>query len=106
MQIRDSLVDILLEIDEVKYRDFIIYCSKYKLLYIKILKVLHGMLTTSTLCYKKFKKDIEVIGHEVNLFDIYVAKKIINSKQHILTWHVDNVKASHINPKVNTRFTK
>ena len=32
------------------------------------------------------------------------ANKIIENNQHALTWHVDDVKASHLNPKVNDKF--
>ena len=84
MKIRGLLVDILLEIDEKKCRDFMIYNGKDKLLYIKMLKVLHSILTASIPYYKKFRKDIEVIGYEANLYNVYIANKIINSKQHIL----------------------
>ena len=31
---------------------------------------------------------------------------MINSKQHTLTQHVDDVKASHVDSKVNSRFAK
>ena len=106
MKIRGSLVDILLEIDEEKYKDFIIYRGKEKLLYVKMLKALYGMLMASILYYKKFRRDIEAIGYKVNPYDICVANKMINGKQHTLTWHVDDVKASHVDPEVNSRFAK
>ena len=85
MKIRGSLVDILLEIDEEKYKDFIIYRGKEKLLYVKILKALYSMLMASILYYKKFRRDIEAIGYKVNPYDICVANKMINGKQHTLT---------------------
>jgi len=78
MKIRGSLADIPLEIDENKHKDFVIYHRKEKLLYIKMLKVLCGILVASISCYKKFRKDIEVIEHEVNLYNIYLASKITN----------------------------
>ena len=85
MKIRDSLVDILLEIDKDKYRDFVIYYSKDKLLCVKMLKVLHGMLIASILCCKKFRKDIKIIVHKVNPCAIHLINKIINGKQYMLT---------------------
>ena len=80
MKIRGSLVGILLEIDKDKHEDFIIYFGKNKLLYAKILKVLHDMLMASILHYKNFRKDINTIGHKANPCNIYIASKIINSK--------------------------
>ena len=56
------------------------------------------------LYYKKFKKDIEGIGYKLNPYDMCVANKIVNEKQHTLTWHVDDIKASHLDPKVNDEF--
>ena len=106
IKIRDSLVDILLEIDKEKHRDFMIYCGKDKLLYVKMLKALWSILTASILYYKKFRKDIEAIEHEANPYDMHVDNKIISSKQYTLAWHVDDVKTSNVNPEANTRFIK
>ena len=41
----------------------------------------------------------------MNPYDACVANKIINGEQHTLTWHVDDVKASHVDTKVNDNFT-
>jgi hypothetical protein len=30
--------------------------------------------------------------------------RIVEGKQDTITWHVDNLKSSHINPKVNNEF--
>jgi hypothetical protein len=62
------------------------------------------MLISSVLYYKKFRTDIESIGFEVNPYDICVANRTINGKQHTVTWHVDDLKSSHMNPRVNDNF--
>ena len=69
-----------------------------KVLYVRMLKALSGMMIASILYYKKFRKDIESIGFEVNPYDM------VNGKQHTITWHVDDVKSSHVDPKVNNEF--
>ena len=61
-----------------------------------MLKALYGMIKVSILYYKKFRTDIESIGYLVNPYDACVANIIINGKHHALTWHVDDVKASHV----------
>ena len=71
-----------------------------------MLKALYGMIKVSILYYKKFRTDIESIGYLVNPYDACVANKIINGKQHTLTWHVNDVKASHVDAKVNDQFHK
>ena len=39
-----------------------------------------------------------------NPYDICVANRTINGHQQTVTWHVDDVKASHISPEVNKEF--
>jgi hypothetical protein len=46
-----------------------------------MLKGIYGMLQSSLLYYKKFHKDIESIGFEVNPYDPCVANHIVNGKQ-------------------------
>jgi hypothetical protein len=64
------------------------------------------MLQSSLLFYKKFKKDLDSIGFEINPYDPCIANRIlINGKQHTVAWKVDDLKASHISSKVNDEFT-
>ena len=51
-------------------------------------KALYGMLQLSLLYYKKFRQDIESIGFKVNPYDPCVANRMVNGKQHTVTWHV------------------
>jgi hypothetical protein len=105
MKIRGSLVDILLEICPGVYNNFVIYEGKQKILYVQMLMALYGMMIASILYYKKFRKDIESIGFEVNPYDICVANRTINgNKQHTVTWHVDDLKSSHVDSRVNDNF--
>jgi len=69
-----------------------------------MLKALYRMMITSILYDKKFRKDIKSIGFEVNPYDICVANRMVNRKQHTVTWNVDDVKSSHVDPKVNDEF--
>jgi hypothetical protein len=69
-----------------------------------MLKALYGMLIASLLYYKKFVADIKSIGFVPNPYDPCVANQIVNGKQHTLTWHVDVIKATHVDSKVNDRF--
>ena len=58
------------------------------------------MLQSSLLYYKKWVKDIEEIGFKLNPYDPCVANKMVHGHQLTLTWHVDDVKASHVMKKV------
>ena len=84
VKIRGLLVDILLEIDKDKHKDFIICYGKEKLLYVKMLKTSHSMLAASILCCKKFRKDIKVMWCIVNSCDVCTASEIANGKQYVL----------------------
>eukprot|EP00957_Ditylum_brightwellii_P099999 7620754-Ditylum_brightwellii.AAC.1 len=65
---------------------------------------LYGMIVSSLLFYKKFRTDNESIGFEINPYDVCGVNRIVNGKQHTVTWHIDDVKSSHVNPKVNNEF--
>ena len=83
-----------------------VYKNGVKVLYIEVLKALYGTLRASLLFYKRLWKDLEEIGFTVNPYDPCVANRIVNGKQHTVTWHVDDLKSSHVNPKVNDDFHK
>jgi hypothetical protein len=106
MKMRGPLVDMLVDLDPDTYKDYVIYegHKNTKVLYLQVNKAIYGMLQSSLLFYKKFKKDLESIGFEINPYDPCVANRIINGKQHTVAWHVDDLKASHINSKVNDEF--
>ena len=42
----------------------------------------------------------------MNPYEPYVANKIIGGKRHTRTWHVDDLKSSHEDAKVNHKFHK
>eukprot|EP00957_Ditylum_brightwellii_P078948 6003248-Ditylum_brightwellii.AAC.1 len=75
-------------------------------MYVRILKALDDMLELSLLFSKTFRTDIETIGFEINPYDICVANRSVEGKQHTVTWHADDVKSSHDDPKVNDKFHK
>jgi len=106
MKIRGQLVEILLEISPVTYKDYVVYENGKKVLYVQIMKALYGIMKSSLLYYNKFRKDIEEEGYKVNPYDPCVADKMISGKQHTVAWHVDDVKASHKDPKVDDKFYK
>ena len=73
--------------------------------YVVMLKALYGMMMSSLLYYLKFRGDLEAIGFQVNPYDPCVANRIIENQQHTVIWHVDDLKSSHVNKKVNDDFS-
>ena len=106
MKTRGRMIDMLLKIDHDKHEPFACESEKSKTLCVRMKKALCGMLVSSMLCCKKFRKDIERTGHKVNPCCICVASKIARKKQHAIAWHVDDVKCSHAYSEVNDDFAK
>ena len=59
--------------------------GKNKVVYVRMLKALYDMLISSILYYKKFRKDTESVGFEVNPYNICVANRQVNGKQQTVT---------------------
>ena len=104
MKIRGALMDILVEMDSIKYKDYVVKENGRSVLYVRMCKALYGMIQSSLLYYRKFRKDIESIGFKVNPYDACVANRKTEGSQQTVCWHVDNLKSSHKKSAVNDRF--
>jgi hypothetical protein len=104
MKIQGTLVDMLVDISPNTYQAFVRHEGNKKILYVKMTKALYRMLQSSLLYYKKFQKDLEGQGFQINPYNPCVANRTIKGTQHTITWHVDDLKSSHVNPKVNDNF--
>ena len=62
------------------------------------------MLVSAMLFYYKLTKELLSYGFELNPYDLCVANKMVNGEQLTICWHVDNLKSSHIDPKVDDKF--
>ena len=78
--------------------------NRQRVLYVHIQQAIYGMLMSGLLFYKKFRANIEEMGCTVNPHDPCVANKIIKGKQHAASWHVDDLKSSHVDSTVNDEF--
>ncbi len=105
LKMTGSLVDMLIKLDST-YASYVITEDGKRVLYLKTLKALYGIIDASLLFYKKFKADLEKVGFKINPYDPCVANRTINGKQHTVVWHVDDLKSSHVNAKVNDDFYK
>ena len=103
MKIRGTLVDILCEMDK-SYKEFAIVEGKQKVLYVHVTKAIYGLLVSAMLFYKKLVSDLQSYGFEVNPYDPCVANKDVKGNQMTVSWHVDDLKVSHKEPKVIDDF--
>ena len=105
MKIAGACVSILCEIDPT-YREYVVYEGGQPVLYVQLTKAIYGLLVSAMLFYRKLTKALTGYGFEINPYDPCVANKMVNGKQLTITWHVDDVKSSHVDPKVNDDFLK
>jgi len=105
MLFKGKLAELIIMVDPKLYRKYITYDSKgITMLYVQMNKTLHGLLQSVLLLYKKFRKDLEICGFEINPYDPCVVNTVINGHQMTVTWHVDDLKVSHKDPFEITKF--
>ena len=66
----------------------------------------YGTMVASLLYYQTFAKSLTDIGFVTNPYDSCVAHKMIDGKQRIICWHVNDLKVSHVRPKAVDRIVK
>ena len=106
MKIKGKLIDILVEISPENYWSYVVTENGQRVLYVKMVQALYGMLISAVLFYKKIRYDLEEVRFSVNLYDICVANQIVQGTQHTVVWHIDDIKSSHMLPEVNDQFLK
>ena len=106
MKITGVLVDLLVELAPEVYGPYVVFENGRKVLYVQVIKAIYGMLQAALLWYQKFRKDLEQEGFKFNPYDPCVANRMRKGSQHTILFHVDDLKSSHKNPKVNDEFAK
>ena len=71
-----------------------------------ITKAIYGLLVSAMLFYKKLIKDLQGYGFEINPCDPFVANKMVNGEQQSILWHVDDLKSSDMDTKVQEEFVQ
>jgi hypothetical protein len=105
MVLRGQLAELMVLVEPMLYRKYVTVDSKgQKVLYVKMHKALYGMLRSALLFYRKLVGDLENDGFQINPYDPCVANRIVRGKQQTVIWHVDDLKASHVDPEVNSDF--
>jgi hypothetical protein len=95
-----ELADLLIQVDS-SYAQFATQEHGKKVLYTVLNKALYGTVQASLLFWKKLLSFlIDVHGFERNPYDWCVANKVIDGKQCTIVWYVDDLKISHVDPKV------
>lgn len=56
------------------------------------------------LFHHKLLKDLQAQENILNPYDLCVINKINKNNIHTVVWHMDDLKASHIDPMANDKF--
>ena len=75
-----------------------------KVLYVKLKKALYGCLKSAILFYRKVSINLTTMGFKIKFYDPCVANKMVGGKQLTVCWHVDDLKISHVDKHVVTKF--
>jgi hypothetical protein len=108
MKITGVLVGMLVELNPELYGLYVVYerSRRNKVLYVQVMRAIYGMLEAAILWYKKFQGELKQKGFKFNPYDPCVANRTENGSQHTLLFHVDDLKSSHKDSKVNDQFDK
>ena len=106
MKVRGRVAELLLEFQPEVYSDYVVYERGSPVIYLLILMALCGMMTSSLLFYRKLRKSLEKEGFKFNPYDMCVGNKEIQGSPLTVTFHVDDIKASHKKSTVIDGFIK
>jgi hypothetical protein len=67
---------------------------------VELIKALYGTLKAAKMFWLLPSGKLQEWGFDINGYDSCVANKIIDGKQCTIRWHVEDLKISHVEPKV------
>jgi len=90
-----KMVDVLIGLDSAKYSPCVCAYKGRRFIYAKAIKAINGTLRVTLLFYQMFSGELKKWGFTANPYDACTMNKIVNGKQLIIVWHVDDCKISH-----------
>jgi len=96
-----TIAELIMKLDPSQYRKYIWENRRWKLmLYVKLRKALYRTLQAALLFWRLLSDTLIEWGFKLNEYDKCIANKMINGKQCTIIWHIDDLKISHVDPKV------
>jgi hypothetical protein len=102
MKLEGVMAEVILKINPRKYTKHVVKENGKDVIYVILQKALYGTLQAALLFWQNLSTQLVEWGFETNPYDFCVANQIIDGKQCTIVWHVDDLKISHVDPKVNT----
>ena len=100
MRIDGAMADLLMEIDYDMYHPHMVKEKGLPVIYVELLKALYGTLRAARLFWETLSRKLQEWGFTINPYDSCVAKKDVDGQQCTITWHVDDLKISHVDEQV------
>jgi hypothetical protein len=100
MKLEGPLAKLLTRVNPELYEKYTVIEKGKPVLYVQLMKALYGTLQAALLFWEDLSGCLEKMGFELNPYDWCVANKMVDGKQCTILWHVDDLKISHVDPKV------
>ena len=100
MKLEGTLAELLAKCDPTKYQPYLAIEHGKPVLYVELVKALYGTIHAALIFWRKFTKQITEWGFTVDPYDWCVANKMVHGSQLTITWHVDDLKISHVDREV------
>jgi hypothetical protein len=102
LRLKGVMAEVNLKIDLKLYQKHVTKENGKDLIYLTLTKALYGTLQAALLFWQNLSSQLKEWGFVINPYDFCVANKTTNCKQCTVVWHVDDLKISHVDPKVVT----
>merc|ERR1712115_215365 len=106
VKLEGIMAEIMTTINPKLYTKYIVMERERPVLYMRLRKALYGTVQAAMLFWENLSGKLTEWGFTINAYDFCVANKIIKTKQCTIAWHVDDLKISHVDPKVVTMLIK
>ena len=97
---------MMVQLDPDKYGPCMVFEKGKKVVYVQVVRAICRRLQAALLWYSKFREALESKGFRFNPYDPCVTNQMVSNKQHTIIFHVDHLKSSHEDSKVNDKFKK
>ena len=100
MRLDGAMAELLVKVELKTYSRHLVLDNGKKVLYVRLKKALYGTLKASLLFWKHLTGKQPEWGFVLNPYDTCVANKTTDGEKCTILWHVDDLKISHVEPKV------
>jgi len=106
VKLTGTLADLTVQMAPEVYAPFVVFEHGVKTIYNNVTMGMYGMLVAGLYWYRKFSGDLIEDGYVKKTYDPCVCNKMIESDQHTVEFHVDDMMSGVEAPKHNDKFAE